>query len=778
MLNELYDRFDALLLNHFPDAWKVDVIGDCVMIVCNLTGDLNDHVDQCIDLGLMMVEEAKKVDSRVEKGAFTPLHVRVGLHTGPAVAGIIGGPKKHKTDGAASSSSAAANEGQGLMRFTVLGDAVNTAARMESHGVQDKVHLSAASFSLLSSPSVYEIQARGIISIKGKGQMKTFLVSRRRSSSNLEVLDEAGGSFNGGRKISPALSLSHGQPDVKHRAMGVDFFSTQMSRVRRSTSEKQDGDQEAFGTDNDSVAARKHLSNSLRLSSQRLHMTSEGGSAALGRGVRSSASFLFSGYASQGGPPSARSLMLIGDEGGGGAVGAAYDSPPTSTAGAAPLRPARATHDGLGGSGSERTSGFLLTGTAPHVMPRYPQSSAAVSRDVSGNLAPSSARTSITDNAVATHSASFETSRNSRGSKESRGSTRLPADLAILGSTDRIDELRLEQGQGQGQGQGLIVKDERPSIRDSCSFRIIKITDHLQSSSPSPSPPPSSQQNPGPASTSRGMSFDFRTHQRPKAQASFSLLENIPSGEAPELETLASFVLTSPSAASLGRLHTQSPPPSMPVVEEGTDSQGEGNVHQGWSPGTVYLRPTSVGGLSIVPEGSERTVDLFNSQSNIPRRYEERKRSDGSQGFEPNGASLGAESSHESRRRREDGSSGSRPLGLGSGTRLPVPLASPSNAAKSEALTPKADGEAKEKRVRPISFPPSDMRHEAKKGGLSLETVVSIPAGLETSGTEYSGVGREETMKEREREMNDEGERSEPSADLKAKVTTCGCVVS
>jgi len=193
----------------------------------------------------------------------------------------------------------------------------------------------------------------------------------------------------------------------------------------------------------------------------------------------------------------------------------------------------------------------------------------------------------------------------------------------------------------------------------------------------------------------------------------------------------------------------------------------------------------SVGGLSIVPEGSDRAIDLVNSQGNLPRRYEERKRSDGSQGFDPNRASLGAESSHESRRRREEGSSGSRPLVFGSGTRLPVSLAYPSNSTKSEALSSskvkKSDGEARERRDRPSSFPPLEMKQEAAEGGLSLETIVSIPAGLATSGTGDLGTGQEGTGQEesmKEREIKDERERSASSGDAKAKTPSCGCIVS
>jgi len=82
-----------------------------------------------------------------------PLHLRIGLHSGPVTAGVISGKK---------------------FAYDLWGDTVNTASRMESHGVVDGIHLSEAVYERLRDR--YRFQDQGVVHVKGKGPMRTWLL--------------------------------------------------------------------------------------------------------------------------------------------------------------------------------------------------------------------------------------------------------------------------------------------------------------------------------------------------------------------------------------------------------------------------------------------------------------------------------------------------------------------------------------------------------------------------------------------------------------------------
>jgi adenylate cyclase len=145
LLNELFSAFDALAETH--GAEKIKTLGDGYLAVAL-------SPDGCA----AMAELALAMQAEVQRLAAVhglELKLRVGLHTGPLVAGVIG--KKR-------------------FSYDLWGDTVNTASRMESTGVGGRVHVTAEVFERLRA--TYAFEARGTIDVKGKGPMETYLLTR------------------------------------------------------------------------------------------------------------------------------------------------------------------------------------------------------------------------------------------------------------------------------------------------------------------------------------------------------------------------------------------------------------------------------------------------------------------------------------------------------------------------------------------------------------------------------------------------------------------------
>jgi class 3 adenylate cyclase len=155
-LNAIFSAFDRLAERHGLE--KIKTIGDAYMVVGGLTEDGpaepahssgGGHVRRVAEMGLEMLTEAV----RLSDGAARPLQFRVGMHTGPAVAGVIGIKK---------------------FIYDVWGDTVNTASRMESHGVPGRVQVTEATYLRLRDAFVFE--PRGLIDVKGKGPIPAYLL--------------------------------------------------------------------------------------------------------------------------------------------------------------------------------------------------------------------------------------------------------------------------------------------------------------------------------------------------------------------------------------------------------------------------------------------------------------------------------------------------------------------------------------------------------------------------------------------------------------------------
>jgi class 3 adenylate cyclase len=138
LLNEVFSTFDALAGRHGLE--KIKTIGDAYMVVGGLPRPQGDHAALVARMALDMQAAAAGIPG---------IQLRIGVHTG--VAGVIGTAK---------------------YSYDLWGDTVNTASRMESHGLAGRVHISDASREALGA--AWKIEERGVIEVKGKGPMKTY----------------------------------------------------------------------------------------------------------------------------------------------------------------------------------------------------------------------------------------------------------------------------------------------------------------------------------------------------------------------------------------------------------------------------------------------------------------------------------------------------------------------------------------------------------------------------------------------------------------------------
>ena len=145
MLDGLFARLDEMTQRRGLE--KIRTIGDAYMVAAGVPNPRVDHAPVLVDLGLDMLQAARDGSSG------HPLQLRVGISSGPAVAGVIGRTK---------------------FQYDIWGDTVNTASRMESHGVPGRIHVSESTRLLIED--AYICEARGIIDVKGKGPMPTYLV--------------------------------------------------------------------------------------------------------------------------------------------------------------------------------------------------------------------------------------------------------------------------------------------------------------------------------------------------------------------------------------------------------------------------------------------------------------------------------------------------------------------------------------------------------------------------------------------------------------------------
>jgi class 3 adenylate cyclase len=154
LLNRVFSAFDELVEKHQVE--KIKTIGDAYMVVGGVPVTRPDHAEAVAELALDMLDAVRRLNVLRDE----PLRLRLGIHTGPVVAGVIGTKK---------------------FSYDLWGDAVNTASRMESHGLTDAIHVTRSTYERLRSR--YVLQRRGVIEVKGKGEMVTYLLLGRRTEA-------------------------------------------------------------------------------------------------------------------------------------------------------------------------------------------------------------------------------------------------------------------------------------------------------------------------------------------------------------------------------------------------------------------------------------------------------------------------------------------------------------------------------------------------------------------------------------------------------------------
>ncbi|XP_002737538.1 uncharacterized protein LOC100375330 [Saccoglossus kowalevskii] len=169
MLNALYSLFDARIAIY--DCYKVETIGDAYMVTSGVpVPNGNKHVSEIASLALDLQTQVSMLS--VPHKPQEKMKMRIGIHSGSCVAGVVGTT---------------------MPRYCMLGITVSIASKMESHGQAGKIHVSQEAYRRLNDFGGFELEERGIIDVKDAGLMKTYWLLRKKgiSSKHLNTLSVA-----------------------------------------------------------------------------------------------------------------------------------------------------------------------------------------------------------------------------------------------------------------------------------------------------------------------------------------------------------------------------------------------------------------------------------------------------------------------------------------------------------------------------------------------------------------------------------------------------------
>jgi class 3 adenylate cyclase len=157
-LHECFSAFDHICEKHGIE--KIKTIGDAYMAAGGLPTPNSTHAQDTVQAALEMAAFVAESKSRKQAVGLPFFEIRIGIHTGPVVAGIVGVKK---------------------FQYDIWGDTVNTAARMESNSAVGNVNISQTTFGLVKNNPAFSFEHRGKMVVKGKGAVEMYFVSGNHS---------------------------------------------------------------------------------------------------------------------------------------------------------------------------------------------------------------------------------------------------------------------------------------------------------------------------------------------------------------------------------------------------------------------------------------------------------------------------------------------------------------------------------------------------------------------------------------------------------------------
>ncbi|XP_072232312.1 retinal guanylyl cyclase 2 [Leuresthes tenuis] len=188
LLNDLYTLFDAIIGNH--DVYKVETIGDAYMVASGVpVPNDNRHAAEIANMSLDILSAVGSFKMRHMPDV--PVRIRIGLHTGPCVTGVVG---------------------LTMPRYCLFGDTVTTASRMESSGLPQRIHVHESTVKVLQELNFgYKLELRGRTEVKGRVEETYWLVGREGFTKPLPVPPEV--------KSGMSLKASRDMKQVFHKAV-------------------------------------------------------------------------------------------------------------------------------------------------------------------------------------------------------------------------------------------------------------------------------------------------------------------------------------------------------------------------------------------------------------------------------------------------------------------------------------------------------------------------------------------------------------------------------